>query len=236
MIKNSQDTHDINFPYSVKKPPFPPQLTVEELMTNALEKLRKNKISKTPNAFLAYRMAFQKQFYNTKSHPTMRDLSLMATKFWLQEPEYIKARYYQLMKEAKTQFEKICNQNFPLQFVEYRPCIDLSSSQPLRTSTYNPNQNFWSSELSTTTKINMINPISPIIDSQQQKTVEQGSPIVSQQLNSIVQLEDIEKNNNSLNSDQNPSVDIEVLTKRAAELEDQDITMNIDHASSKFFQ
>ncbi|CAG8540635.1 580_t:CDS:1 [Ambispora gerdemannii] len=270
MAKNSQNSRKINFSCAVKKPPFPPQLTVDELMANALEKLRKNKISKTPNAFLAYRMAFQKQFYDAKNNPTMRDLSLMATKFWLREPEHVKARYYQLIIEAKTKFEKICTENLPLQVVEYRPCLDLPSSQivyqqhqntspdkfsnsyeynnefsfdrdptilsqddlerqnlfsrvpQLRTSTFNPSQNFWSLELLTTTTTNIINPISPIIDSQQRNTVEQGSPIVSQQPNLIVhQSEGIEKHTNLLNSVQNPIVDSEVLAKKVAQLENQ---------------
>ncbi|KAG9300407.1 hypothetical protein G9A89_010031 [Geosiphon pyriformis] len=90
-------------------------------MSNALKKLQKNKkLSKTPNAFFAYRMAVYREFSPTlKERYKMRELSRLAGKLWIKEPAYVKAKYYDLMLEARRQFEKICVETLQLQAEEH---------------------------------------------------------------------------------------------------------------------
>ncbi|CAG8592285.1 5767_t:CDS:1 [Ambispora gerdemannii] len=102
------------------KPRYPPDLSPEDLMQNALQKLEKSgKFSKIPNAFMTYRMQLQKEFACHYSYPGMRKLSSIAAELWKQEPDYVKGTYQELTREAQTRFEKIANASFPLQFVQF---------------------------------------------------------------------------------------------------------------------
>ncbi|CAG8585715.1 12205_t:CDS:1 [Ambispora gerdemannii] len=95
------------------RPQFPPNLSVEELIVNAVEKLHKTgKISKTPNSFFAYRMALQKELTARNYYPNMCDLSIIAGNLWIQEPQYIKAEYQRLVHDAKILFEEYCHHAF----------------------------------------------------------------------------------------------------------------------------
>ncbi|CAG8712560.1 11368_t:CDS:1, partial [Funneliformis mosseae] len=56
------------------KPNFPPNLTTDELIKNAIKSNASNnsKVKTLPNAFIAYRMALQKEYYkNTIKLPPM---------------------------------------------------------------------------------------------------------------------------------------------------------------------
>ncbi|CAG8454106.1 7564_t:CDS:2 [Ambispora gerdemannii] len=91
-------------------------------MANAEEKLRKtSQLTKTPNAFLAYRMALQKEFAALNLYPNMRELSTAAGNAWEKEPEYVKARYNRLMLDTRTLFQRVSQAVLPLQIVHVNP-------------------------------------------------------------------------------------------------------------------
>ena len=72
------------------KPTFPPILTLNDLIENALKSStsNNNKPKSLPNAFIAYRMALVKE-YRIKSRklPSMGELSKIAKDSWNIEPK-----------------------------------------------------------------------------------------------------------------------------------------------------
>ncbi|CAG8629297.1 7535_t:CDS:1 [Ambispora leptoticha] len=109
MISNTNVKRDISeliFRHNITSPIFPPNITVDELMANSLAKLRDNgKISKVPNAFMAYRMTLQKEIPRNKFCPTMGELSSIAGRLWENEPFFVKNYYRELAHQAKEGFE-----------------------------------------------------------------------------------------------------------------------------------
>ncbi|CAG8675450.1 14646_t:CDS:1, partial [Funneliformis mosseae] len=86
------------------KPSFPPTLTTEELIKNAIKSNASNnsKIKTLPNAFIAYRMALQKEYYkNIIKLPPMGQLSIIAKNSWDKESQDVKNFYNNLAKEAR---------------------------------------------------------------------------------------------------------------------------------------
>ncbi|KAG9285449.1 hypothetical protein G9A89_010924 [Geosiphon pyriformis] len=152
MSSNFKKSDHVGRKSAIVRPKFPPNLTIDELMNNALQKLRSNKLSKVPNAFLAYRMAVQKECNAKKYHPTMSDLSLMTTKLWVREPEHVRAKYNQMVAEAKLAFAKIRDGIFPRKFVEYHHEISnsihsttpssIDSNSSNKTASLKKDQNF----------------------------------------------------------------------------------------------
>ncbi|CAG8457003.1 728_t:CDS:1 [Ambispora leptoticha] len=129
MPKYPQIHFQFSSPLPMVKPQYPPNLTVEDLMQNALQKLKKTgKFSKIPNAFMAYRMQLQKEFALHYSYPGMRKLSSIAANLWKEEDENVKKTYQNLTREAQTRFEKIANEAFPLQFVQFINPNEIMSS------------------------------------------------------------------------------------------------------------
>ncbi|CAG8488053.1 832_t:CDS:2 [Ambispora gerdemannii] len=108
MISNTKrDISELITKHKITSPIFPPNTTVDELMANSLAKLRDNgKISKIPNAFMAYRMTLQKQIPRNIFCPTMGELSSIAGILWENEPFIVKNYYRELAHQAKEGFEK----------------------------------------------------------------------------------------------------------------------------------
>ncbi|KAG9301819.1 hypothetical protein G9A89_004498 [Geosiphon pyriformis] len=131
MVENFFNIND-NLTFTMIKPKFPPTLTSEELMANAVEKFRQTgKLSKTPNAFLAYRMALQKELAVSDYYPNMRDLSTIAGNLWIQEPENVKAKYRRLIHDAKILFDKYCQRVIS---------TEINNKQQQTPSEQNPNE------------------------------------------------------------------------------------------------
>ncbi|CAG8573894.1 14219_t:CDS:1 [Ambispora leptoticha] len=89
---------------------FPPKITPSELIQKAISKYKHNgKISRTPNAFITYRMAFCKELHLIR-HPviTQPQLSALIRESWKKEPEHIRREYYRIAKEAKDLFTQTC--------------------------------------------------------------------------------------------------------------------------------
>ncbi|CAG8713650.1 10531_t:CDS:1, partial [Ambispora leptoticha] len=134
------------------KPHFPPNLTPRELMANAEEKLRKTgQLTKTPNAFLTYRMALQKEFATLNLYPNMRELSTAAGNAWEREPEYVKAHYNRLMLEARALFQSVSQAALPLQFVHVNPNNSSNQNPHYRTPYGDVEENWNTSEINTDT-------------------------------------------------------------------------------------
>ncbi|KAG9298890.1 hypothetical protein G9A89_015911 [Geosiphon pyriformis] len=106
--KNSApDQYEVNISLQeYPKPPFPPNIIPEQLITNALAKLEKTgKVSQIPNAFLIYRLVLKNEMVKKNIFLGMRELSGIASKLWNEEPENVKTYYQELSNEAKTLFQ-----------------------------------------------------------------------------------------------------------------------------------
>ncbi|CAG8437826.1 8926_t:CDS:1 [Ambispora gerdemannii] len=89
---------------------YPPEITPMELIQKAISKFKSSgKISRIPNSFITYRMAFCKELHLIK-HPviTQPQLSALIRESWKKEPEHIRREYHQIAKEAKALFNQIC--------------------------------------------------------------------------------------------------------------------------------
>ncbi|CAI2169409.1 12331_t:CDS:1 [Funneliformis geosporum] len=90
------------------KPKFPPILTTDELIKNAIKSnAPNNKVKTLPNAFIAYRMALQKEYHNKNIKlPLMSQLSKIAKASWDEEPEDVKKFYKNLTEKARTLYSQ----------------------------------------------------------------------------------------------------------------------------------
>ncbi|CAG8554791.1 14572_t:CDS:2 [Ambispora leptoticha] len=76
--------------------PFPPKITPEECIV-----LKDNKIpSKSPNCFIIYRRAFQKEIRENKCYFKLDYVSKLASETWKQEPHEVKTAYKEIAKQA----------------------------------------------------------------------------------------------------------------------------------------
>ncbi|CAG8618771.1 8728_t:CDS:2, partial [Ambispora gerdemannii] len=94
------------------KVPFPPEITPMNLIEKAIARLETNgKISRIPNAFIAYRMAFYKELRTIK-HPviTQPQLSTLVKQSWLKEEEHVQREYQRSEKEANDLYIQICRE------------------------------------------------------------------------------------------------------------------------------
>jgi len=86
------------------KPKFPPTLTTNDLIKNALkaDTSNKSKAKSLPNAFIAYRMALIKEYRNKNLKlPQMGHLSKIAKNSWNKESQIVKCFYNKLAEDAK---------------------------------------------------------------------------------------------------------------------------------------
>ncbi|CAI2190373.1 13002_t:CDS:1 [Funneliformis geosporum] len=85
--------------------PFPPVLTIDELLANAV-KSKKPKVI-IPNSFIIYRMSLHREYRNKQMKlPSMKKLSKIAKSSWNKESQIVKNEYIKLAKDAKTLYDE----------------------------------------------------------------------------------------------------------------------------------
>ncbi|CAG8494081.1 9935_t:CDS:1 [Ambispora leptoticha] len=100
-------------------PKFPPDITAINLIEKAITKLDSTgQLSRVPNAFIAYRMAFCKELSSMK-HPviTQPKLSSMVKESWSKEPENVRKEYQRIAAEARDVYRQMCQERLP-SFIE----------------------------------------------------------------------------------------------------------------------
>ncbi|CAG8546762.1 hypothetical protein RhiirA5_428873 [Rhizophagus irregularis] len=98
IIINSPNNNLVN----IFKPPFPPALTIDDLIKNA--QTSDNKPKMVPNAFIAYRMALIREYRIKNKNiklPRMGVFSRIAENSWNKEPQHVKGYYNKLTQDAK---------------------------------------------------------------------------------------------------------------------------------------
>jgi len=91
------------------KPNFPPILTTNDLIKNALKSDTSNrsKAKTLPNAFIAYRMALIKEYRNNNIKlPPMGQLSRIAKNSWDKESQNVKDLYNKLAEDTKSLYKQ----------------------------------------------------------------------------------------------------------------------------------
>ncbi|CAG8485880.1 6022_t:CDS:2 [Diversispora eburnea] len=85
-------------------PTYPPQITVDELVTS---KPNGDKPSKSSNAFIIYRKAYVKELHSRGISLQMTQISPMVSESWKQEPVNVKAEYKRLAEAAKKKYKEM---------------------------------------------------------------------------------------------------------------------------------
>ncbi|CAG8719991.1 6025_t:CDS:1, partial [Funneliformis mosseae] len=91
------------------KPTFPPTLTANDLIKNAIKSNKPNKSRAItfPNAFIAYRMALTNEYHNKNiTLPSVVDLSKIAKNYWEKESKDVKEFYNKLAEDAKSLYNQ----------------------------------------------------------------------------------------------------------------------------------
>ncbi|CAG8507898.1 9435_t:CDS:2 [Ambispora gerdemannii] len=128
-------------------PRFPPDITAINLIEKAITKLdNTGQLSRVPNAFIAYRMAFCKELGSMK-HPviTQPKLSSMVKDSWAKEPENVRKEYQRIAAEARDIYRQMCQERLP-SFIEseyqsqftYDNLISQTIPQPYTCNFYDP--------------------------------------------------------------------------------------------------
>ena len=103
---NGDDSHDV---LTDIKPNFPPTLTTNDLIKNALKSgtSNKTKVTTLPNAFIAYRMELIKEYKSKGIRlPPMGQLSKIAKKSWDEESHVVKDFYNKLARDARSLYKQ----------------------------------------------------------------------------------------------------------------------------------
>ncbi|KAF0383424.1 MATA-HMG [Gigaspora margarita] len=86
------------------KPPFPPTINIDDLVTS---KPNGDKPSKSSNAFIIYRKVYVKELHSRGVNLQMTQISPMVSESWKQEPEVVKQEYKKLAEAAKKRYKEI---------------------------------------------------------------------------------------------------------------------------------
>ncbi|CAG8658186.1 979_t:CDS:1, partial [Racocetra fulgida] len=86
------------------KPPFPPTINIDDLVTS---KPNGDKPSKSSNAFIIYRKVYVKELHSRGVNLQMTQISPMVSESWKQEPEIVKQEYKKLAEAAKKRYKEI---------------------------------------------------------------------------------------------------------------------------------
>ncbi|CAG8595600.1 6296_t:CDS:1 [Cetraspora pellucida] len=86
------------------KPPFPPSINIDDLVTS---KPNGDKPSKSSNAFIIYRKVYVKELHSRGVNLQMTQISPMVSESWKQEPEIVKQEYKKLAEAAKKRYKEI---------------------------------------------------------------------------------------------------------------------------------
>ncbi|CAG8656682.1 6407_t:CDS:1 [Acaulospora colombiana] len=92
------------------KIPFPPSITIEELVRKHIEKGIVN-VNRASNAFFIYRIAYSREAI--KLGFKRKDISKLASDAWRDEPKYVKEYY----KRMETDIKSRLRIEFPICFV-----------------------------------------------------------------------------------------------------------------------
>ncbi|CAB5396094.1 unnamed protein product [Rhizophagus irregularis] len=90
-------------PMVLIKPPFPPTINIDDLVTS---KPNGDKPSKSSNAFIIYRKAYVKELHSRGINLQMTQISPMVSESWKQEPDSVKAEYKRLAEAAKKRYKR----------------------------------------------------------------------------------------------------------------------------------
>src|SRR5947199_2798409 len=91
-------------PMVLIKPPFPPTINIDDLVTS---RPNGNKPSKSSNAFIIYRKAYVKELHSRGINLQMTQISPMVSESWKQEPDNVKAEYKRLAEAAKRRYKEM---------------------------------------------------------------------------------------------------------------------------------
>ncbi|CAB4386126.1 hypothetical protein RhiirA5_498320 [Rhizophagus irregularis] len=91
-------------PMVLIKPPFPPTINIDDLVTS---KPNGDKPSKSSNAFIIYRKAYVKELHSRGINLQMTQISPMVSESWKQEPDSVKAEYKRLAEAAKKRYKEM---------------------------------------------------------------------------------------------------------------------------------
>jgi hypothetical protein len=91
-------------PVVLIKPPFPPTINIDDLVTS---KPNGDKPSKSSNAFIIYRKAYVKELHSRGINLQMTQISPMVSESWKQEPDNVKAEYKRLAEAAKRRYKEM---------------------------------------------------------------------------------------------------------------------------------
>src|SRR4051794_32351016 len=89
------------------KLPFPPTLTINDLIKDPSKPSTSNKVKTFPSAFIAYRTALIKEYrINNSKLPPMGKFSKIAKNSWDREPKHVKDSYNKLIMNAKSIYNR----------------------------------------------------------------------------------------------------------------------------------
>ncbi|CAG8587443.1 602_t:CDS:2 [Acaulospora colombiana] len=86
------------------KPPFPPTISVDDLVTS---RPNGDKPSKASNAFMIYRKAYVKELHSRGINLQMTQISPIVSESWKKESESVKEEYKRLAEAAKKRYKEI---------------------------------------------------------------------------------------------------------------------------------
>ncbi|CAG8444829.1 5981_t:CDS:1 [Acaulospora morrowiae] len=86
------------------RPPFPPTISVEDLI---ISRPNGEKPSKASNAFMIYRKAYVRELHSRGINLQMTQISPIVSESWKKEPEGVKEEYKRLAEAAKKRYKEI---------------------------------------------------------------------------------------------------------------------------------
>ncbi|CAB4431267.1 unnamed protein product [Rhizophagus irregularis] len=109
------------------KVPFPPELTVEEILSSRSDDKLK---SKAPNRYLIYRLAFLKELRKrTDENVSMTKISSHISSMWFNETTAVRDAYRDLSKQVENRLTEI-RQKEKLVLINESSSLDLQDNSP----------------------------------------------------------------------------------------------------------
>ena len=92
------------------KPPFPPKISVHDLLSRTESADMKNN-KRIPNAFIIYRMALSRELASKNYKVSLSQISTMASNMWKNELDEVKQAYIKLSNDAKALYKDLQKKN-----------------------------------------------------------------------------------------------------------------------------